>query len=151
MIGYYQIIDKIHEQLQAQGFKTVTVGDFTEVDLARQNIYPLAHIITVGTEWNVTYPFSFNILVMDMVDFSKDDLRDEVNPVYGQDNTQDVHPDLHVRMSNIIETLKRGDAFEEMYQVTTASADPFKERFENLLAGWNVNLIINVPPYGTIC
>jgi hypothetical protein len=37
-----------------------------------------------------TVSFNLSILVMDIVDESKGDIRDEVDPFYGMDNTQDV-------------------------------------------------------------
>ena len=44
--GYYQITQTIKDQLLAdENVNTVTTGDITEIDLSKQTIFPLSHII----------------------------------------------------------------------------------------------------------
>jgi hypothetical protein len=44
--GFYQLTEKIKEQLLNDvNCNTVTTGDITEIDLSKQTIFPLSHII----------------------------------------------------------------------------------------------------------
>ena len=47
--GYYQLTSTIKNQLQSQFTNTVTIGDISSVNLNKQDIFPLAHIIVMGT------------------------------------------------------------------------------------------------------
>jgi hypothetical protein len=44
--GFYQLTETIKDQLLNDvNTNTVTTGDITEIDLSKQTIFPLAHII----------------------------------------------------------------------------------------------------------
>jgi phage major head subunit gpT-like protein len=46
MTGFYQITQALKNQLDADAFvNTVTMGDIFKVDLNKQTIFPLSHII----------------------------------------------------------------------------------------------------------
>jgi hypothetical protein len=46
MNGFYRVTDIIRETLQADvNCNTITYGDITQVDLDKQTIFPLAHVI----------------------------------------------------------------------------------------------------------
>ena len=46
MKGFYQVTETIKTQLLSDpNVKTVTTGDITNIDLSKQTIYPLSHII----------------------------------------------------------------------------------------------------------
>jgi len=153
MNGFYKITQSLKEQLSNKGFRVISLGDNFKVDIARQTIFPYAHIVPEGflkkgkiTAWD------FRIIVMDVVDFNKDDLRDEEDPFYTTDNMQDVLNDLANRLSNVAEQYLRGDEFDKHYVMTEdISGDSFTERFENLLAGWEVVFTIDIPNDGSIC
>ena len=50
--GFYQITETIKDQLFADdNINTVTTGDITDIDLNKQTIFPLCHIIVIN---NVT-------------------------------------------------------------------------------------------------
>ena len=55
MKGFYQVTDKLKTLLNAEPFvNTVTYGSIDDVDLDKQSIFPLSHIIVnnavVGTK-----------------------------------------------------------------------------------------------------
>lgn len=71
--GFYQLTETIKTQLLLDiNCKTVTTGDITDVNLQKQDIFPLAHMIinSVSQEDGVLR-FSISILNMDIVDRSK--------------------------------------------------------------------------------
>jgi len=116
MKGFYNLTDKLKDTLIAEPFvNTVTFGSLDDVDLNKQTIFPLSHIIvnntTVGTK---TLTFNVSILSMDIVDISKD----EVTDIFvGNDNEQDVLNTQLALQTRVINTLQRGDLYTDLYQI----------------------------------
>ena len=70
--GFYLVLDKIkNELLTNDSVNTVTTGDLFDIDLNKQNMFPLTHIIinNVGMQEQVLN-FQLSILAMDIVDTS---------------------------------------------------------------------------------
>jgi hypothetical protein len=82
MRQFYNATKKIHDLLMADtNVNVVTIGDITEVDLAKQTIFPLSHIIVGDTALNgSTMTMNFTVICMDMVDINKNQLRNETEP-----------------------------------------------------------------------
>jgi hypothetical protein len=151
MKGFYNLTDKLKDALIAEPFvNTVTFGSLDDVDLNKQTIFPLSHIIvnntTIGTK---TITFNVSILSMDIVDISKD----EVTDIFvGNDNEQDVLNTQLALQTRVINILQRGDLYTELYQVQgDVSCEPFVDRFENKLAGWAATFDVVVQNDMTIC
>jgi hypothetical protein len=87
--GFYQLTEKIKEQLLNDvNCNTVTTGDITEVDLSKQTIFPLSHIIVNNVTTEEQYlGFNITVLAMDIVDESKEATTDIFR---GNNNEQDV-------------------------------------------------------------
>ena len=89
MKAFYDVTNQLKTALAAEPFvKTVTFGELSDVDLGKQTIFPLAHLIvnnaTVGEK---IITFNTSIICMDIVDISKD----EVTDIFvGNDNEQDI-------------------------------------------------------------
>jgi hypothetical protein len=151
MNGFYTIIDKLKAHLDADIFvNTVTEGDIFKVDLAKQTIFPLAHIMvnTATFEGNVIR-FNVSLIAMDIVDISKDE---SVNSYLGNDNEQDVLNTQLVVLNRAYELMRRGDMYSDLYQVDgNPTCEPFTERFENLLAGWTMTFDVLIPNDMSIC
>ena len=151
MKGFYNLTDKLKDALIAEPFvNTVTFGSLDDVDLNKQTIFPLSHIIvnntTVGTK---TLTFNISILSMDIVDISKDEVEDIF---VGNDNEQDVLNTQLALQTRVINTLQRGDLYTDLYQVQgDVSCEPFVDRFENKLAGWAATFDVVVQNDMTIC
>ena len=151
MKGFYNLTDKLKEALLAEPFvNTVTFGSLDDIDLNKQTIFPLSHIIvnntTVGSK---TLTFNVSILAMDIVDISKEATTDIF---VGNDNEQDVLNTQLALLTRIINTLQRGDLYTELYQVEgDVNCEPFVDRFENKLAGWAATFDVLVQNDMTIC
>lgn len=151
MKGFYNITDKIKDALQAEPFvNTVTYGSLDDVDLNKQTIFPLSHLIvnncTVGTN---TLVFNISILAMDVVDESKEETTDGF---VGNDNEQDVLNTQLAVLNRVVALLQRGDLYSDKYQVEGAvSCEPFVDRFENKLAGWAATFDVLVQNDMTVC
>lgn len=154
MSEFYDITTTIKAHLERNTqVNTVTEGDIFQVDLAKQTIFPLSHIITNNVTFSDQFiTFNISVLCMDVVDVSKVDLREEEEPFYGVDNRHDIYNTQLFVANDLISHLKRGNLLREGYELSgTPTAEPFEDRFENLLVGWNVSLSINVPNNFSIC
>jgi len=151
MNGFYTIIDKLKAHLDADIFvNTVTEGDIFKVDLAKQTIFPLAHImVNNATFEGSVIRFNVSLIAMDIVDISKDEV---ANIYLGNDNEQDVLNTQLVVLNRAYEVMRRGDMYTDLYQVDgNPTCEPFTERFENLLAGWTMTFEVLIPNEMSIC
>ena len=89
MNGFYRVLDTLKTSLQDDvNCNTVTYGDITQVDLNKQTIFPLSHIIVnSATSGENTITFNISVLAMDIVDIRKDEVTDIFE---GNDNEQDI-------------------------------------------------------------
>ena len=140
--GYYQLTSTIEEQLRGTGFtNTVSIGDISKVNLNKQDIFPLAHMIvnSVTAEENVLR-FNISILACDIVDQSKDITTDRFT---GNDNEQDILNTQLLVLNKLIQKLRMGSLHTDMYQLDgDPGLTPFSDRFENELAGWTADITI---------
>ena len=140
--GYYQLTSTIEEQLRSTEFtNTVSIGDISKVNLNKQDIFPLAHMIvnSVTAEENVLR-FNISILACDIVDQSKDRTTDRFT---GNDNEQDILNTQLAVLNRLIQRLRMGSLHTDMYQLDgDPSLTPFSDRFENELAGWTADITI---------
>ena len=145
MKGFYQVTDTIKNQLLADvNVKTVTSGDITRIDISKQTIFPLAHLIVnnVTNEDNVLR-FSLSVLAMDIVDISKEAV---VDIFRGNNNEQDILNTQLAVLNKLVQVLRGGDLHQNKYQLDgSPSFEPFYDRFENEMAGWALtfDVIIN--------
>jgi len=152
MTHVYSILDTLKNELLGNpSVNTVTYGDISDVDLDKTTIFPLSHIfmdnVTYGER---TVVFSMKVLCADIVDYNTK--KSDFDLFYGNDNLHDVLNTQFEVINTLIMKLMRGDLFKLNYQVTTQpSATPFKERFSNELAGWSVDIAIEVPNGASIC
>jgi len=151
MKGFYQITTTIKDQLYKDAFvNTVSSGDIFEIDLNKQTMFPLSHIIVNNATYNGnTWLFNISVLCMDVVDFSKTEQTDQF---LTNDNEQDVlHTQLMV-INRLLEVLRRGSLFDDLYQLQgTPNCEPFVDRFENKIAGWTVTFDVIVSNEMTSC
>tara|TARA_R100001530_G_C4316279_1_gene154457 strand:+ start:1506 stop:1976 length:471 start_codon:yes stop_codon:yes gene_type:complete len=149
--GFYQITNTIKEQLlKDQDINTVTSGDLSQVNLNKQDIFPMGHIIVnnvvVGEQ---VLRFNISILAMDIVNQSKEQT---VDIFTGNDNVQDILNTQLAVLNKLIQLLNRGDLHTDMYQLDgDPSLEPFYDRFENELAGWTATMDILIYNDITIC
>ena len=151
MQAYYNILDKIKAELLADLFvNTVSQGDIFDVDLAKQTIFPLSHImVNSATRNGNIYTFSMSVLLMDIVDVNPAEATDKFR---GNDNETDVLNTQLAVGARLVEMLDRGDIRNDNYALSgTPQFEPFTERFESYLAGWSLNFDIDIPNDMTIC
>lgn len=151
MNGYYYVVNAIKDYLKNTNFiNTVTIGDIFKVDLNKQTIFPLAHIIVNNAqiaENNTS--LNISILFMDIVDESKQLVTDVWD---GNDNEQDVLNTQLALASKLTADLIRGYLYSNLIQIANApTAEPFTDRFENKVAGWTLTFDVIIPNDMTLC
>jgi|TARA_R110001599_G_scaffold73512_2_gene203177 hypothetical protein len=142
--GFYQLTETIkNELLGDDNINTVTTGDITDVNLNKQDIFPLGHIIinNVVDEEQVLR-FNITILACDIVDQSKSQTVDRFK---GNNDVQDILNTQLAVLNRLIQRLRMGTLYTDMYQLDSSpSLTPFYDRFENQLAGWSATMDIMI-------
>ena len=149
--GFYLLTETIKEQLLGDvNVNTVTTGDIYDIDLAKQSIFPLSHIIinNVTTQEQVL-TFNISVLAMDIVDESKEATTDIFR---GNNNEQDILNTQLAVLNKLVMVLRKGTLYSDQYQLDgDATLEPFYERFDNRLAGWSATFNVFVKNDIDIC
>jgi hypothetical protein len=151
MNGYYYVVNTLKNYLKSNDFiNTVSIGDIFSVDLNKQTIFPLAHIIVNNAQLaETTTSLNLSILFMDIVDESKAEITDIWE---GNDNEQDVLNTQLSLASKLTADLIRGYLYSNLIQIEGAqTAEPFVDRFENKIAGWTLTFDVIIPNDMTLC
>ena len=151
MKGFYQVTQVIKDQLLADvNVNTVTTGDITRIDLSKQTMFPLSHIIVnnVGNEDNILR-FSLSVLAMDVVNISKEEV---VDIFIGNNNEQDILNTQLAVLNKLVQVLRGGTLHTDLYQLDgTPNFEPFYDRFEAEVAGWALSFDVIIPNDISIC
>jgi len=151
MKGFYQVTETIKDALLSDvNVNTVTTGDITRIDLGKQTMFPLSHLVVnnVGNEDSVLR-FSLSILAMDIVDISKEEV---VDIFVGNNNEQDVLNTQLAVLNKLVQVLRGGNLHQDLYQLDgTPNFEPFYDRFENEVAGWALTFDVLIPNDIDIC
>lgn len=140
--GFFQLTETIKaELLKDVNINTVTTGDITDVNLNKQDIFPLGHIIidSVADEEQVLR-FNMTILACDIVNQSKDLTVDRFT---GNNDVQDILNTQLAVLNRLTQRLRMGTLYTDMYQLEgVPTLTPFYDRFENQLAGWSASITV---------
>ncbi len=149
--AFYLMLDTIKDTLLAdENVSSVTYGDLTDVDLNKQTIFPLSHIIVnQATNDSQTMSFNITVLCMDVVN-----AQDEKAANIFERHTHE-HYILNTQLAvgnRLYQLLHNGQVRLDGYQVDgDANCEPFVDRFSNNLAGWSFTFDIMVKNDLFIC
>lgn len=153
MKNVYNILDAIeqHFKVEEKNINSVKFGVFSEADIRKTTLFPLAHFSINSIKYNgTTIDFNLNIMVLDVVDENKD----YDGSFAGATNLQDVLNTQSMVINKLVESLRstRGKLSEQQFVLNNdPQAEYLYEEFENKLAGWGVNIEISTPNDITIC
>lgn len=142
--AFFLMLDTIKDTLlNDKNVTSVTYGDLTDVDLSKQTIFPLSHIlVNNATNDSQTMTFNITVLCMDIVD------EQIVEPVdiFQRNNSEHYILNTQLAVTNrLYQLLHNGQLRLDGYQVDgEASCEPFVDRFSNNLAGWAVTFDLMV-------
>lgn len=140
----YNIIDSLNEELLSNPFvNKVTVGRLTEIDLAKNTIFPLSHIMLNSIRHNEnTLSFNISIYNLDIVNISKES---ELG-VYGNDNTFYILSNQLYVINRLLSRLKQSTIYKDGWELEgTPDSDVIDKEMENMLTGYQTDITINVP------
>ncbi len=149
--AFFLMLDTIKDTLlNDKNVTSVTTGDLTDVDLSKQTIFPLSHIlVNNATNDSQTMTFNITVLCMDVVD------EQIVEPVdiFQRNNSEHYILNTQLAVTNrLYQLLHNGQLRLDGYQVDgEASCEPFVDRFSNNLAGWAVTFDLMVKNDLYIC
>ena len=138
--GFFQLTETIKaELLKDVNINTVTTGDITDVNLNKQDIFPLGHII-IDSVTDEELRFNMTILACDIVNLSKDLTVDRFT---GNNDVQDILNTQLAVLNRLTQRLRMGTLYTDMYQLDgIPTLTPFYDRFENQLAGWSASITV---------
>jgi hypothetical protein len=123
---------------------TVKHGDFSEADLEKKNIYPLAIInpISASLDNKQFNEFTFEVGVLDQRDLSNDLTSDKFDTNSNEiDNLNTCHAvlnDLVTRIRNLYN--------EHNIELSSASSlTPILFSDKNILDGWSITIVLQIP------
>jgi hypothetical protein len=148
--GFYNILDTVKTQLEDDPIvTTVTTGDIFDIDLNKKTLFPLSHIsVNQATLEGAAWRFNITVYAIDILDFSKENS----DSFKGNDNEHDIWNTQLAVLSRMLEALRRGDLFKDLYQLDgNPVCEPFTERFENNLAGWACTFDVIIKNDMSIC
>ena len=92
MRQFYDITTKLKDTLEANSqVNVVTTGDIFDIDLNKQTIFPLSHIIiNQATFDGQVVRMNVSLVCMDLVDETKENPRLQAEPFYGISNEQNI-------------------------------------------------------------
>ena len=144
MNQYTQILYYLKESAKLYGANTVTKDAPEDIDLQKQNIYPLVNLSLSGGNFTNGQTIIFNVIVeaITIRDINKEVVNDKF---WGNDNEVDNHNDMLALINRMWTSMRRD--FEE--NNITASENPSFEKVvldgKNLLDGWELSFQIEVP------
>lgn len=134
--AYYDVLEKLKNNLLSDvNINTVTEGDITQVNLNKQDIFPLSHIMVNSVAENgQVMTFNVSVMAMDIVDVSKAETLDIFR---GNDNEQDILNTQLAVLNKFFQQLRKGNLHFDGYHLeSSVNLEPFRDRFENQVAGW---------------
>jgi hypothetical protein len=141
----YRVIDTIKDELSTNPFcNKVTLGELTEIDLAKMTMFPLANI----TLDNVTHKensLSFQITVtnVDIVDISKDV---PVDDIYGNDNLVYIWTNQLYVINRLVARLRESSINDYIWELDNdPQSDFINKEMENMLAGFQTTINLTIP------
>lgn len=140
----YDLIDTINYELQSNPFvNKVTIGTLTEIDLAKQTIFPLSHITMNSVQHNEnTLSFDLTIFNLDIVNISKEG---EVG-VYGNDNLFYILTNQLYVINRLISRLRQSTLHKDGWELEgNPTSEVVDKETENMLAGYETNITVTIP------
>ena len=147
MNSYIDVVDTFRKICEDHELiKTFTNGDIFEADLENVNVFKKAHLIETSASINKTFfSFTFDLLVMDLVNIDDSD----------QDTVMN---DTFLILADILREFRNGKHFQlsalnkrQFGLPDNISCEPFTDRFENLLAGWKATFTITAQGHLSAC
>jgi len=144
MNQYTQVLNYLNQLAVESGANTVTKDAPSDIDLQKENIYPLVNISIANGSFTNGQTINFNVLIeaFTIRDINKEVVNDKF---YGNDNEVDNHNEMLAIINRMWTSMYRDFADN----LITASENPSFEKVTldglNMLDGWELTFAIDVP------
>lgn len=145
MNDFFKLVDKLREELiNTEFIKTVTFGDITQIANNKRDVYPIGHVmINNSTILASTTQFNVSIFAMDVVDVS---INQTIDKYKGNNNLHEILQEMHSVLNRIQKSMRSGDLYDLNIQlVGDPTLEPFTDRFEDVVAGWVMDIDVELP------
>jgi hypothetical protein len=142
--AFYLVLDTVKDTLLDDvDINTVTYGDLSEVDLSKQTIFPLAHVLINGaTLTDQTVDMNLTVLCMDSVDIYKNESKD---PFAKNESEHQILNTMLGVGNRLTQKFMNGTLHQNGFQMDgDVTCDVFFDRFEGQLAGWAFTFTVSV-------
>jgi hypothetical protein len=148
----YNVLELMKNELLANEFcNNVTIGELTEIDLAKMTIFPLAHITINSVTHNVnSLTFDLTLFNLDIVNISKDlpQTIDQPTGTYGNDNLIYILTNQLYVVNRLVSKLRQTNILSSNteYELdNTPQSLVINKEMENMLAGYQTTINITLP------
>lgn len=147
MTSYYDLLEKLKIELEATDLvNTITQGDMSALDINKQNLYPLAHVmVDTGSFIGATTVFNVSVYCIDVLDISKEQTTDEYR---GNDNEFDVLNSTLTILNRVFEIYRRK---LKNVQISDAQLEKGVNKGVNGWAGWQMTFDVTIASNMPIC
>lgn len=148
--SFYLVSKFIEESLLSDvNVNTVTYGVIEDVDLNKQEIYPLSHVnIPNAIVLENALQFNITVISMDVVDENKESTTDRYR---GNDNEQDVLNTQCMVLSKLVSKIRRNRIIDNLELIGDPTLESFTDRFGNKVSGWVLTLDLQIPNDINLC
>lgn len=151
MKSFYHVIDSLRNELLTYPFvKTVIEGEPNDVDIVKQSIYPIANIQVLSARPKEgVIEFDISLINADIVN----DSRVLTSDIFkGNNDRQDILNNQLIVVGRLEASLRHGVLRDlEFELLSDVSTNPFTDRFENVLSGWETTFTISIPNEMSVC
>lgn len=142
--AFYLVSKFIEESLlEDVNVNTVTYGVIEDVDLSKQEIYPLSHVnIPTVTALENALQFNITVIAMDLVDESKEETTDKYR---GNNNEQDVLNTQLMVLNKLVSKIRRNRIIDNLELINDPVLEAFTDRFGNKVTGWVLTMDLQIP------
>jgi hypothetical protein len=148
----YNVLEIMKNELLSSEFcNNVTIGELTEIDLAKMTIFPLAHITINSVTHNInSLTFDVTLFNLDIVNISKDLPEDIGQPTgtYGNDNLIYILTNQLFVVNKLVTKLRQTNILStntEYELDNTPLSQVINKEMENMLAGYQTVINITLP------
>ena len=148
MINYYNVTEKLHDLLISfEDVNSCIVGDLSLIDTNKQTMFPTSYIeVTNATPINGVTRFNITVAAMDIIDIVKTSDVKDGDSWKGNDNKQNILNTMYAVLERLDAAITSGSLASEGWELQgNMQATRFEDSLGNLLTGWSVDFVVDVP------
>ena len=150
-VTFYQLTQFFNSiALAHPNIETFTIGDIADVDLSKQTLFPLCHLVPNNTTISPqTFTYNIDLIVMDRVvnvtQLSSGKFNELLYDYKEVNNLHDVWNTSLMTINDIVAYITRNAQADNFMIDTDSICTPFKDEYTNAVAGWTCTMNILVP------